>query len=242
MFSLKAAVNPPCKTLKLGVIFRHTHTKFHTQEVTQLQDGIYECLSLIAERIADNKDFLTELDREIGDSDHGINMARGFHAVMEKLTPNDTDIGATLKKAGMTLLSKVGGASGPLYGTAYMEAGKITAGKTELTPSDVKAMFEAAIAGIQKRGKAVRGEKTMLDAIIPASEAFAAKIAEGSDMAGALSAACESAREGVEYTKTIIATKGRASYLGERSLGHQDPGATSAMITLEAVRDFVKGA
>ena len=206
-----------------------------------MPDGIYKCISLIAERIEDNKDFLTELDREIGDSDHGINMARGFNAVMEKLSPEDTDVGAVLKKAGMTLLSKVGGASGPLYGTAYMEAGKITAGKTELTPEDMKAVFEVAIAGIQKRGKAVKGEKTMLDAIIPASETFAKKIADGADMVTALDAACQSAQEGVEYTKTIIATKGRASYLGERSIGHQDPGATSATITLEAIRDYMKG-
>ena len=198
-----------------------------------MQGGIYKCLSIIAERITANKDFLTELDREIGDSDHGINMARGFQAVMEKLSPDDTDIGAT---------PKVGGASGPLYGTAYMEAGKITLGKTDLTPEDMKAVLEAAIAGIQKRGKAVRGEKTMLDAIIPAAETFSSKISEGSDIAGALESACESAKEGVEYTKTIIATKGRASYLGERSIGHQDPGATSAMITLEAIRDFMKGA
>ena len=113
-----------------------------------MQGGIYKCLSLISERINDNKDFLTELDREIGDSDHGINMARGFSAVMEKLSPDDSDIGAVLKKAGMTLLSKVGGASGPLYGTAYMEAGKLTAGKTELSADDMKAVFEAAIAGI----------------------------------------------------------------------------------------------
>lgn len=204
--------------------------------------GVYKCISLIAERITENKDFLTELDREIGDSDHGINMARGFAAVMEKLSPEDSDIGATLKKAGMTLLSKVGGASGPLYGTAYMEAGKITAGKTELNPSDMKAVIESAIAGIQKRGKAVKGEKTMLDALIPACESFSESIAHGSDMIAALESACESAREGVEYTKTIIATKGRASYLGERSIGHQDPGATSALITLEAIRDYYKGA
>ena len=207
-----------------------------------MPSGIYKCISLIAERITENKDFLTELDREIGDSDHGINMSRGFSAVMEKLSPEDSDIGATLKKLGMTLLSKVGGASGPLYGTAYMEAGKITAGKTELTPSDMKSVLEAAIAGIQKRGKAVKGEKTMLDALIPASETFSAKIAEGADMVTALDSACDSAREGVEYTKTIIATKGRASYLGERSIGHQDPGATSALITLEAIRDYYKGA
>ena len=207
-----------------------------------MQGEIYKCLSIIAERITENRDFLTELDREIGDSDHGINMARGFAAVMEKLSPEDNDIGAALKKAGMTLLSKVGGASGPLYGTAYMEAGKITAGKTELTADELSAVFAAAIAGIQKRGKAVRGEKTILDALIPASESYSAKVAEGSDIVTALDAACQSAREGVEYTKTIIATKGRASYLGERSIGHQDPGATSTLITLEAIRDYFKGA
>ena len=201
---------------------------------------IYNCISEIAQRITDNKDFLTELDREIGDSDHGINMARGFQAVMEKLSPDDSDIGAALKKTGMTLLSKVGGASGPLYGTAYMEAGKVTAGKTELNSEDFKSVFEAAIAGIQKRGKAVKGEKTMLDAIIPASEKFSEKISEGASLNEALKAACASAREGVEYTKTIIATKGRASYLGERSIGHQDPGATSATLTLEAIYDFLK--
>ena len=189
---------------------------------------IYECLSKIGESIIANKDFLTELDREIGDSDHGINMARGFHAVLEKTDPDAQDIGAVLKKAGMTLLSTVGGASGPLYGTAYMEAGKVLAGKTEITSDDMKEVLEAAIAGIQKRGKAVRGEKTMLDAIIPASETYSQKISEGADIVSAIDAACKSARDGVEYTKTIIATKGRASYLGERSIGHQDPGATSA--------------
>ncbi|MBR1657234.1 MAG: dihydroxyacetone kinase subunit L [Synergistaceae bacterium] len=205
-----------------------------------MPSGIYKCISLIAERIAQNKDFLTELDREIGDSDHGINMSRGFTAVMEQLQPDASDIGAVLKKTGMTLLSKVGGASGPLYGTAYLEAGKLTLGKTELTPDELKSVFEAAIAGIQKRGKAVKGEKTMLDAIIPAVEKFSQKISEGADLVTALDAACEAAREGVEYTKTIIATKGRASYLGERSIGHQDPGATSSLITLEAIRDYMK--
>ena len=198
-------------------------------------------LNLIASRIIENKDFLTELDREIGDADHGINMARGFNAVLEKVNLDDNDIGAVLKKAGMTLLSTVGGASGPLYGTAFMEAGKITAGKTELTPEDLGAMIGAAIAGIQKRGHAVRGEKTMLDALIPAHETYMQKISAGSGMLEALESACQSAREGVEYTKTIAATKGRASYLGERSIGHQDPGATSSMIMLEALRDGMKG-
>ena len=158
------------------------------------------------------------------------------------MLPKDSEnIGDALKKTGMTLLSKVGGASGPLYGTAYMQAGKVLAGKTSLTPEDGKAVFEAVIAGIQKRGKAVKGEKTMLDAIIPASEAYAAAIDGGSSAADALDAMCKAAEEGVEYTKTIIATKGRASYLGDRSIGHQDPGATSATITMQSIRDFIKG-
>ena len=202
---------------------------------------VYDCLMMIGSRIIENKDFLTDLDREIGDADHGVNMARGFHAVAEKVPADLEDIGAVLKKAGMTLLSTVGGASGPLYGTAYMEAGKVTAGKTALTAEDYKAILEAAIAGIQKRGKAVKGEKTMLDAILPAYDAYCAAIDAGEDVVPALDKACEAAEAGVEFTKTILATKGRASYLGERSIGHQDPGATSATMTLEALRDFLKG-
>lgn len=202
---------------------------------------VYDCLSRISEKIIENKDFLTDLDREIGDADHGVNMARGFTAVVEKVSQDDTDIGAVLKKTGMTLLSTVGGASGPLYGTAYMEAGKVMAGKTELSAEDMKAVFEAAIAGIQKRGKAEKGEKTMLDALIPAYDAYSEKIAAGADIVAGLDAACEAANEGIEFTKTIRATKGRASYLGERSIGHQDPGATSATMTLETIRDFLKG-
>ena len=198
---------------------------------------VYDCISRIGDTIEENKDFLTDLDREIGDADHGVNMARGFHAVVEKIPKDDGNIGAVLKKTGMTLLSTVGGASGPLYGTAYMEAGKVMAGKTEMTAEDFSAILKAAIAGIQKRGKAVRGEKTMLDALIPASEIFDEKIAEGSDIVTALNAACEEAEKGIEFTKTIRATKGRASYLGDRSIGHQDPGAT---LTLETIRDFLK--
>ena len=118
---------------------------------------IYECIEKIGNRIIEEKEFLTELDREIGDADHGINMARGFTEVLGVLPKDSDNIGELLKKTGMTLLSKVGGASGPLYGTAYMQAGKVCAGKTSLTPEDGKAIFEAVIAGIQKRGKAVKG-------------------------------------------------------------------------------------
>ncbi|MBR4454943.1 MAG: dihydroxyacetone kinase subunit L [Solobacterium sp.] len=205
-----------------------------------MSSRVFECIRKISDVISENRDFLTELDREIGDADHGVNMARGFHAVIEKVPENETDIGAVLKKTGMTLLSTVGGASGPLYGTAYMEAGKVMAGKTTLSTEDFSAVLDAVIAGIQKRGKAVKGEKTMLDAIMPARDAFKEKAAAGADLVTALDAACAAAREGVEYTKTIRATKGRASYLGDRSIGHQDPGATSATLTLETIRDFLK--
>ena len=206
-----------------------------------MPSGIYRCLYGIEKKIIENKDFLTELDRLIGDADHGINMARGFSAVTDKLPPEENDIGKALKTTGMTLLSKVGGASGPLYATAFMEVGKILEGKTEITnPEDFNLIFNAAIAGIKKRGQAVKGEKTMLDAFIPASETYAKKISEGSNMIDAFEAACASAREGVEFTKTIIATKGRASYLGDRSIGHQDPGATSATLILEAILEYLK--
>ena len=206
-----------------------------------MQTKIYECISRIGDVIIANKDFLTDLDREIGDADHGINMARGFTEVLAAVPKDNENIGEVLKKTGMTLLAKVGGASGPLYGTAYMQAGKVCAGKTALAPEDGKAIFEAVIAGIQKRGKAVRGEKTMLDAIIPASEAYAAAVDSGASVGEALDAMCKAAEDGVEFTKTSAATKGRASYLGGRSIGHQDPGATSATYTMEAIRDYLKG-
>ena len=202
---------------------------------------IYDCISKINQTIHDNKDFLTDLDREIGDADHGVNMSRGFQSVMEKINPEDEDVGAVLKKTGMTLLSTVGGASGPLYGTAYMEAGKVVAGKTEVNAEDFGAMLNAAIEGIQKRGKAVKGEKTMLDSLIPAYEKYQEKVAGGASLVEALEEAVKVAEEGVEFTKTIRATKGRASYLGDRSIGHQDPGATSATLTLETILEYLKG-
>lgn len=202
---------------------------------------VYDCLKLIGEKIIQEKDFLTDLDREIGDADHGVNMARGFTAVIEKVPQDNPDIGAALKKTGMTLLSTVGGASGPLYGTAYMEAAKVLAGKETVSAEDFELALAAAIAGIQKRGKAVQGEKTMLDALMPALDAYKARVSEGGTLADGLDSACAAAAEGVEFTKTIAATKGRASYLGERSIGHQDPGATSATMTLEVIRDFVRG-
>jgi len=189
---------------------------------------LIEILSDMAVVIQENKDLLTELDMPIGDSDHGINMARGFQAVSEKLpTLADKDAGTILKTVGMTLVSTVGGASGPLYGTAFMKAAMKVMGKTELNREDFVAMFVEAVEGIKMRGKATTGEQTMLDAMVPALEA----LQNGGDLNAALAAA----EAGVEATKDMIATKGRASYLGERSLGHADPGAKSFALLLGVV-------
>lgn len=193
----------------------------------------------MAKKIEAEKEYLTELDNEIGDGDHGINLARGFEAVEKKLPSlAGGDIGALLKGVGMQLVSTVGGASGPLYGTAFMKAGMACKGLTEIDgPAFVKAM-EAALDGIKMRGKATEGEKTMLDALCPALKVMQDDVAAGKSLKEALQDAAQAAEKGVEYTKTIIATKGRASYLGERSLGHQDPGATSSLYLLQVLAEM----
>ena len=193
----------------------------------------------MAKKIEAEKDYLTQIDNEIGDGDHGINLARGFEAVEKKLPSlAGGDIGALLKGVGMQLVSTVGGASGPLYGTAFMKAGMACKGLTELDgPAFVKAM-EAAVDGIKMRGKATEGEKTMLDALCPALKVMQDEVAAGKSLKEALQDAAVAAEKGVEYTKTIIATKGRASYLGERSLGHQDPGATSSLYLLQVLAEM----
>ncbi len=198
-------------------------------------------LAAVSEAISRNKEYLTSLDAAIGDADHGINMARGFDAALAKAKalPPEADIGAVLKTVGMALISTVGGAAGPLYGTAFLRAAGAAPGSA-VDGAAVAAMLAAAITGIKERGKAVRGEKTMLDALEPALEAFAGGLAAGRPLAECLDLACAAADEGVAFTKTIIATKGRASYLGERSLGHQDPGATSSYIILKAASDFFR--
>lgn len=204
--------------------------------------NVNAAIEALAEAIITNKELLTELDSAIGDADHGINMARGFEAVRAKLAaanPGD-DIGVVLKLIGMTLISTVGGASGPLYGTAFMRAAGVVQGKTSIDADDAAQMLAAAIGGIKDRGKAVRGEKTMLDALEPAYDAFTEAMGQGQSLAACLTLGTAAAANGVEYTKTIIATKGRASYLGERSIGHQDPGATSSYILLAALTDFAK--
>jgi len=200
-----------------------------------------------ADALAANKDYLTELDSAIGDADHGINMDRGFQAVVAKLTaqltakftaqpaaPAEGDIGAILKGAGMTLISTVGGASGPLYGSLFLGMAAAAAGKLELTLADWIAAFEAGVAGVVRRGKAAPGDKTMIDCLAPAVDALKAAAAEGAGWGSALRGAAEAGRRGMEATIPLVARKGRASYLGERSAGHQDPGATSAHLLLAA--------
>ncbi len=190
--------------------------------------------------LTENKELLTDLDIAIGDGDHGINMARGAQEVQKKLEDlADKDAGSIIKSVGMTLVSTVGGASGPLYGTALMKAAAVVADKNTLEEADAVAMLEAAIEGVKMRGKSAAGEKTMLDALIPALEVL--KNAPAGTLGQAFEKAVEAAEQGVEYTKTIIATKGRASYLGERSLGHQDPGATSSLLILKAIAAVIKG-
>ena len=198
---------------------------------------VLEIIKKIIADVDEQKLFLTELDNVIGDGDHGINLARGFDAVDAMMgTFEGKDIGAIMKAIGMKLVSTVGGASGPLYGTAFMKAGAYLNGKTEMNMDDFIGMLEVAIDGIMKRGKAVKGEKTMLDAMIPALDAMKESYGADGDAKKALEAGVAAAEEGIEYTKTIIATKGRASYLGERSIGHQDPGATSFTLMLKAVQ------
>ena len=195
-------------------------------------------LKKIGEKVEEHKDYLTELDQPIGDSDHGINLARGFKAVEEKLsTVEDKDIGTILRTAGMALVSTVGGASGPLYGSAYMKMGMALNGKVEIGIDDFLKGMDAAVEAVKQRGKAAAEEATMLDAMIPALTAMKEAAAAGADEKAVLEAGCKASWAGAEHTKDLIATKGRASYVGERGIGHQDPGATSFSYMLEVVKD-----
>jgi dihydroxyacetone kinase-like protein len=206
--------------------------------VTVPFDRVVAWVRGFADVIGENKAYLTELDSAIGDADHGINMNRGMQAVLGKLdSAPQGDVGALLKTVGMTLVSTVGGAGGPLYGTLFMQIGAATAGKAELRPQDWADALAKGIEGVQMRGKAEAGDKTMLDALFPALEALRAAIAEGSSLADALRASAAAAEEGMKATIPLVARKGRASYLGERSAGHQDPGATSSYLLLRTAAD-----
>ena len=201
-------------------------------------DDVRRFVETYAERVAEQKDELTRLDSAIGDADHGINMNRGMQAVVAKLDGvAGADVGALLKTVGMTLVSTVGGAGGPLYGTLFLQLGTATAGKAELEAEDWAAALDAAVAGVQMRGKAEPGDKTMIDALVPARDAFRAALADGASFDEALGRSASAAEEGMRATIPLVARKGRASYLGERSAGHQDPGATSSHLLVRTAAD-----
>ena len=191
-----------------------------------------------ARAVEEQRDHLTQLDAAIGDADHGVNLARGFTAVLtalEAATPATP--GAVLTLTGSTLISKVGGASGPLYGVAFRRAGKALGDAADVDLPALAAALEAALAGVQQLGAAREGDKTMVDALAPATGAFSKAISEGASTADALSALAEAAQAGAEATISMQALKGRASYLGPRSVGHEDPGAASTALILGALRD-----
>lgn len=184
--------------------------------------------------IAEKREYLTGLDSAIGDADHGINMDRGFQAVLAKLPAfENQDIGSIARNIGMVLISTVGGASGPLYGTLFIQIGKETAGKLELTLNDWTAAIDSAVQGVMMRGKASLGDKTMLDTLIPALNALKECASNGASLAEALKVSEKTAEQGMLATIPLVAKKGRASYLGERSAGTQDPGATSSYYLLK---------
>jgi dihydroxyacetone kinase-like protein len=189
-----------------------------------------------AEVVAQHRQELTKLDAAIGDADHGENLNRGFVAAVAALPDAATATpSSVLKAVAMALISKVGGASGPLYGTAFLRASTALDGKTELTASDVVDALDAGLGGIKQRGKAEVGDKTMVDAWAPAVEAARGAVESGADLSAVLRAAAEAAVKGRDAVTAIVARKGRASYLGERSAGHQDPGATSTALLFQTL-------
>jgi phosphoenolpyruvate---glycerone phosphotransferase subunit DhaL len=214
-------------------------------------DDLEAWLRLAADRLHEAADRLTKLDQAIGDGDHGTNMDRGFMAIVAKLDAaggadgggeRPADPAALLRLAGKTLISTVGGAAGPLYGTAFLRAAGAVAERPDLSAPDGVTALEAAIGGIAGLGRSTVGEKTMLDALTPALEAARAAVSHGSDGPTVLAAAADAAEGGATATIPMLATKGRASYLGERSIGHQDPGATSSALLLRALADVAGGA
>jgi phosphoenolpyruvate---glycerone phosphotransferase subunit DhaL len=200
-----------------------------------------EVIKEMAAAMEENRRYLTKLDSEIGDGDHGNNMNRGFQAAIERLESADPSTPAdVLKAVSMALISKVGGAAGPLYGTAFLRASTALADKEEVSASDAAEALEAALGGVKQRGKAEVGDKTIIDALEPAVEAAKKSAAENS-VPGVFRAAADAAKEGAESTVPLTARRGRASYLGARSEGHQDPGATSTYLLLDAAARSLEG-
>ncbi len=202
------------------------------------RDSILDWIKTFTVLIAANIEYLTQLDAAIGDADHGANMQRGMQTVLTKLPGvADKDIGTILKAVGMTLVSTVGGASGPLYGTFFIQMGTATADKLELTLADWVVTVEAGTNGVIMRGKAQSGDKTMVDVLVPTLNALREANAGGSTLGQALRGSVLAAEKGREATRALVARKGRASYLGERSVGHLDPGAVSTCMLLKAMAD-----
>jgi dihydroxyacetone kinase-like protein len=199
-------------------------------------------MSEIAESVSAERDYLTQLDAAIGDGDHGTNMDRGFGAVQKALAEQDTDVppGRLLIAAGKTLVSTVGGASGPLWGAAFRRAGRALGDAHEWDAQQLLDALAAARDGVVELGAAAPGDKTMVDALTPAIDALGAALEGGAALADAVSAAAEAAEAGARATVPLQARKGRASYLGERSIGHQDPGATSVALVMRALERVVK--
>jgi len=217
---------------------------------TVTQEDVGAWMRAFAKAVAANREYLTDLDAAIGDADHGSNMDRGMKAVVGKLDalgePEESGesaagaagaVGALLKTVGMTLVSTVGGAAGPLYGTLFLDMGKAAGGAEELTVARWAAVLKAGVEGVQARGKAELGDKTMIDALVPATEALRVAALSGRSLADALQGAAAAAEQGMKATIPLVARKGRASYLGERSAGHQDPGATSSWLLMQAAAE-----
>jgi dihydroxyacetone kinase-like protein len=203
-------------------------------------DQALKWMQLFAEALRQNRDYLTRLDADIGDGDHGINMDRGFQAVRQKLAAAPPgDLGALFKLVGGTLISTVGGASGPLYGTAFLRIGGALAGKTSASAPELGTALGVAYEGVAARGKSSRGEKTMLDALGPAVDVFLAGQGTSFALPEAAATAAAAAEEGAKATTPMLAKKGRASFLGENSIGHQDPGATSTSLLFRTLSDTI---
>ncbi|MGH2736029.1 MAG: dihydroxyacetone kinase subunit DhaL [Actinomycetota bacterium] len=205
-------------------------------------NDVVSWIEVFESTVAENKEYLTELDSAIGDADHGTNMNRGMKAARAKIDGyHEDDVGQLLKTVGMTLVSTVGGAGGPLYGTLFLQMGSALSGKSEVQLADWAAALDAGVKGVQARGKAELGDKTMIDALAPARDALIKASEDGHDMAEALDAAVAAAEEGMKSTIPLVARKGRASYLGERSAGHQDPGATSSWLLVRCAAQALGG-
>lgn len=205
--------------------------------------NIRDAVDAVIAAIMAQRDYLTAVDAKTGDGDHGLNMARGFMAAEERLAelPVDAPLAEVLHEIGRAFIENVGGAAGPLYGIAFVRAGEAVGAKTRLDVASFEKLFSAGIGAIQRRGKAVRGDKTMLDTLIPIRDAFLPENAEGKSLRECLEDALEAGRAGAEYTKTIAARRGRAALIGTRSIGIEDPGAMSSLIMFRALCGYLRG-